>query len=111
MWYSKTTTIDKDSCLIYRGPCFIIEWFYDENGYSQPYEYFLKSSTGQKRKFLLLAKKMGDFGKIIDKIRYMLLNLSLTDIYVFSKQERRLLSQMLSEKRATNFLNKKKHWQ
>ena len=51
--------------MIYKGPFFSIEWFYDEKGYSQPYEYFLKTSACQKRKFLLLVKKMGDFGKII----------------------------------------------
>lgn len=60
MWYNQTTTIDKKSCVIYKGPFFSIEWFYDEKGYSQPYEYFLKTSAGQKRKFLLLVKKMGD---------------------------------------------------
>lgn len=69
MWYSKTI-IDKNSCLIYKGPFFTIEWFYDEKGYSQPYEYFLRSSAVQKRKFLLLVKKMGDFGKIIDKKKF-----------------------------------------
>ena len=62
--------MDKNSCLIYKGPFFTIEWFYDEKGYSQPYEYFLKTSAAQKRKFLLLAKKMGDFGKIIDKTKF-----------------------------------------
>ena len=69
MWYSKTL-LDKNSCLIYKGPFFTIEWFYDEKGYSQPYEYFLRSSAVQKRKFLLLVKKMGDFGKIIDKKKF-----------------------------------------
>ena len=57
----------KNSCLIYKETFFAIEWFYDENGYSQPYEYFLKVSDVQKRKFLLLVKKMDDFGKIIAK--------------------------------------------
>ena len=47
MWYSKTV-INKNSCLIYKGPFFTIEWYYDEKGYSQPYEYFLRSSAAHK---------------------------------------------------------------
>ncbi len=62
--------MNKDNCLIYQGEYFRVEWFYDEKGYSQPYEYFLKASASQKRKFLLLVKKMGDFGKIIDKTKF-----------------------------------------
>ena len=87
MWYSKSI-INKDSCLIYKGPCFAIEWFYDETGYSQPYEYFLKTSAAQKRKFLLLVKKMGDFGKIIDKKKF---RNEEDKIYAFKPQPDRYL--------------------
>ena len=62
--------MDKDTCLIYKGDFFTIEWFYDEKGYSQPYEYFLNVSDVQKRKFLMLVKKMGDTGKIFDKTKF-----------------------------------------
>lgn len=80
--------MDKNSCLIYKGPFFTIEWFYDEKGYSQPYEYFLKTSAAQKRKFLLLAKKMGDFGKIIDKTKF---RNEEDKIYAFKPQPDRYL--------------------
>lgn len=106
MWYSKTTLIDKESCLIYKGPCFTIEWFYDEKGYSQPYEYFLKSSAGQKRKFLLLAKKMGDFGKIIDKQKFRNED---DKIYAFKPQPDRYLCFFKTGKKiiVTNAFRKK----
>ena len=60
----------KESCLIYEGPCFRIEWFYDENGKSQAYDYFLETSDSQKRKFLILVKRIGDSGKIFDKTKF-----------------------------------------
>lgn len=106
MWYSKTTTIDNNSCLIYKGPFFTIEWFYDEDGYSQPYEYFLKSSAGQKRKFLLLVKKMGDFGKIIDKKKF---RNEENKIYAFKPKPDRYLCFFRSGKKiiVTNAFRKK----
>ena len=106
MWYSKTTIINKDSCLIYQGPFFTIEWFYDENGYSQAYEYFLKTSAVQKRKFLLLAKKMGDFGKIIDKKKF---RNEEDKIYAFKPQPDRYLCFFKSGKKiiVTNAFRKK----
>lgn len=78
----------KNSCLIYKETFFAIEWFYDENGYSQPYEYFLKVSDVQKRKFLLLVKKMDDFGKIIAKTKF---RKEEDKIYAFKPQPDRYL--------------------
>jgi hypothetical protein len=62
--------MDKDNCAIYIGPIFIIEWYYDQKGYSQSYDYFIRISQEQKRKFLILVKRMGDFGKIYDKVKF-----------------------------------------
>jgi hypothetical protein len=62
--------MDKDNCTIYIGPIFTIEWYYDQKGYSQAYDYFIKISQEQKRKFLILVKKMGDFGKIYDNTKF-----------------------------------------
>lgn len=106
MWYNQTTIINKKSCLIYRGPFFSIEWFYDEKGYSQPYEYFLKTSASQKRKFLLLAKKMGDFGKIIDKTKFRNED---DKIYAFKPQPDRYLCFFKTGKKiiVTNAFRKK----
>ena len=38
----------------YEGPCFTIEWFYNEQGESQALEYFNGLSDVQKRKVLML---------------------------------------------------------
>lgn len=72
--------MDERSSLIYEGSCFRVEWYYDENGKSQAYDYFLKTSDSQKRKFLILVKRMGDFGKIFDKTKF---NNELDQIYAF----------------------------
>ena len=106
MWYNQTTIINIKTCLIYRGPFFSIEWFYDEKGYSQPYEYFLKTSASQKRKFLLLAKKMGDFGKIIDKTKFRNED---DKIYAFKPQPDRYLCFFKTGKKiiVTNAFRKK----
>ena len=55
--------MDKENCLIYEGVFFRIEWFYDKAGYSQAFEYFRKASPSQKRKFLMLVKKIGDLDR------------------------------------------------
>jgi phage-related protein len=62
--------MDKNSCVIYAGPKYTLEWYYDNNGNSVAYDYFLKTTQEQKRKFLILAKKMGDFGKIFDITKF-----------------------------------------
>lgn len=68
MWYA--IVMDSDSCLIYKGDFYIVEWYFDDDGYSQAYEYFLKTSSLQKRKFLILVKKMADFGIIYDTSKF-----------------------------------------
>ena len=80
--------MDEHSCLIYEGSCFRIEWFYDENGKSQAYDYFLGTSDSQKRKFLMLVKRMGDAGKIFDKTKF---NNELDQIYAFKPKPDRYL--------------------
>lgn len=62
--------MDRDSCVIYRGSSYILEWYYDKNGDSVGYNYFLGTAPEQKRKFLILVKRMGDFGKIFDKTKF-----------------------------------------
>jgi len=62
--------VNKQDCVIYEGPCFTVEWFYDSTGYSQAFEYFEATSQAQKRKFLVLVKRMADFGKIMDKTKF-----------------------------------------
>jgi phage-related protein len=81
--------MDKDSCLIYRGPAFTIDWYYDTNGKSVGFDYFLSISKEQKRKFLVLAKRMGDSGRIFDinKFRH-----EGDGIFAFKPQPDRFLS-------------------
>jgi phage-related protein len=66
-----------------------VEWYYDENGYSQAYEYFLATSDVQKRKFLMLIKRIGDFGKIFDTTKF---RNEGDSIYAFKPQPDRYLS-------------------
>jgi hypothetical protein len=57
--------MDKEDCTMYIGPMFTIEWYYNQKGYSQAYDYFIKTSRKQKRSFLILVKKYGGFWKNI----------------------------------------------
>ncbi len=50
--------MDKDTCLFYEGEFYKVEWYFDDKGFSQAYEYFLKASAVQKRKFLILVKNL-----------------------------------------------------
>jgi phage-related protein len=81
--------MDKNSCVIYIGVFFTFEWYFDKNGNSQAYEYFLSTTQIQKRKFLMLVKRMGDFGKIFDKTKF---RYEGDNIYVFKPQPDRYLS-------------------
>ena len=62
--------MDKHDCVVYIGQCFTVEWYFDRNGYSQPYEYFLSTTQAQKRKFFVLVKRIAEFGKISDITKF-----------------------------------------
>ena len=81
--------INSTNCVIYVGECFTVEWYYEENGYSQAYEYFLTTSDIQKRKFLILVKRIADFGKIFDITKF---RNEGDNIYAFKPQPDRYLS-------------------
>jgi phage-related protein len=81
--------MDKNTCVIYAGPKYTLEWYYDQNGNSAAYDYFLKTTQEQKRTFLLLAKKMGDFGKIFDITKF---RNEGDGIFAFKPQPNRYLS-------------------
>ncbi|MDE5580959.1 MAG: type II toxin-antitoxin system RelE/ParE family toxin [Treponemataceae bacterium] len=98
--------MDKTNCTIYIGQYFTLEWYYDKNGYSQAYEYFLAITQEQRRKFLILAKRIGDFGKISDKTKFR----SEDDkIYEFKPQPDRYLCFFIKGKKiiVTNAFTKK----
>jgi len=85
----ETIKIDNTNCVIYVGGCFTVEWYYEENGYSQAYEFFLNTSDIQKRKFFVLIKRIADFGKIFDITKF---RNEGGDIYAFKPHPDRYLS-------------------
>ena len=90
--YQKYVTIvnmDEKSCLIYKGTRFSLKWYYDINGKSVAFDYFNNTTEDLQDKFLLLAKKMGDFGKIYDKNKF---RNEGDGIYAFKPQPDRYLS-------------------
>ena len=60
----------KEDCVIYEGLFFQIEWYFDSKGNSQPFDYFQECDLTQKRKFLMLCQRMGDFVKIMDCTKF-----------------------------------------
>ena len=88
--------MNKNNCTAYIGNFFTIEWYYDERGKSQSHEYYEGLSDLQKRKLLVLFKRIGDFGKIHDITKfnlkvtaYLHLNHNRIDFYPFSLKIRR----------------------
>jgi len=81
--------VDEKSCVIYIGKQFTLEWYYDKNGKSAAYDYFVETTREQRRKFFVLAMKMGDFGKIYDITKF---RNEGDGIYAFKPQPDRYLS-------------------
>ncbi len=81
--------MNKNNCTAYIGQRYIIEWYFNDEGMSPAFEYYANLSDPQKRKLLLLFKRMGDFGKINDitKFRY-----EGDEIFAFKPQPDRFLS-------------------
>ena len=98
--------MDESDCVIYSGNRFILEWYYDKNGKSVAYDFFLKTSEDLQDKFFVLMKKMGDIGKInnIEKFRN-----EGDGIYAFKPQPDRYLSFFTDGKKiiVTNGFKKK----
>ena len=81
--------MNKTNCTAYRGEKFIVEWFYNERGFSQSFEYYERLTDAQKRKLLMLFNRIGDFGKINDKTKF---RYEGDDIFAFKPQPDRFLS-------------------
>lgn len=81
--------MDEESCIIYVGDKFTLEWYYDTNGKSAAFDYFMKSTEELQDKFLILVKKMGDFGKIYDITQF---RNEGDGVYAFKPQPDRYLS-------------------
>ena len=81
--------VDENSCLIYKGSKFSLKWYYDANGKSAAFDYFKKAPEELQDRFLILVKKMGDFGKIYDITKF---RNEGDGIYAFKPQPDRYLS-------------------
>ncbi|MCK5671829.1 MAG: type II toxin-antitoxin system RelE/ParE family toxin [Spirochaetales bacterium] len=81
--------IKKDTCIAYKGLKYTIEWYFDRKGKSQVLEYYLGLTPLERRKVLMLFKRIGDFGKINDKTKF---RNEGDKIYAFKPQPNRFLS-------------------
>ena len=88
--------MNKNNCTAYIGNFFTIEWYYDEKGKSQSFEYYEELSDLQKRKLLVLFKRIGDFGKIHDITKF---NFEGDSIFAFKPQPDRFLSFFVKDKK------------
>ncbi|MDR0515673.1 MAG: type II toxin-antitoxin system RelE/ParE family toxin [Fibromonadaceae bacterium] len=92
--------------IAYLGEAFTIEWYFDSVGNSDALNYFNEQSDIQKRKLLMLFKRMGDFGKISDIAKF---RNEGEQIFAFKPQPDRYLSFFHSGKKiiVTNAFAKK----
>jgi phage-related protein len=99
--------MDNNDCLIYSGSKFSLEWYFDKNGKSVAKEFYLEASEDLQRKFLILIKKMGDFGIIYDITKF---RNEGDGIYAFKPQPDRYLSFFTDNKKiiVTNGFKKKR---
>jgi len=84
-----TADMDEKSCFIYEGSKFTIKWYFDINGKSDAFNFFENASEDMQIKFLVLVKRMGDFGKIFDITKF---RNEGDGIYAFKPQPDRYLS-------------------
>lgn len=80
--------------LVYKGPSFTVEWYFSEKGESLALDYYQSLDRNQRKKFLFLVKRIGDFGKISDKTKF---NYEGDQIYAFKPQPERFLCFFMQE--------------
>jgi phage-related protein len=88
--------VDKQDCVVYIGNSFSVEWYYEPDGYSQAYDYYVSTSQAQKRKFFVLVKRMAEFGKISDITKF---RNEGDEVYAFKPQPDRYLCFFIKGKR------------
>lgn len=84
----KDSDLVMKSFIIYQGPEFTIEWYYDDRGKSPALEYFDKLSFEQKDKLFNLLRQMGNAGVIKNKTKFRYEN---DQIYAFKPSPDRFL--------------------
>ena len=75
--------------IAYEGESLTVEWFFNEKGKSEALDFFETLSDTQKRKTLMLFKRIGDFGKISDITKF---RNEGEKIFAFKPQPDRFLS-------------------
>ena len=75
--------------IAYKGAKYTIEWYFNEKGLSQPYEYLMDLDAGMQKKIFYLFKRMGDYGIINDKTKF---RNEGDQIFAFKPQPDRFLS-------------------
>jgi phage-related protein len=56
--------------ILYQGPSFSIEWFYDKHGKSPAREFFLALPDSRKAALFALARRLGETGLIRDETKF-----------------------------------------
>ncbi|AMP93466.1 type II toxin-antitoxin system RelE/ParE family toxin [Legionella pneumophila] len=74
--------------IAYKGEAYTIEWYFDDNKYSDALEYYNSLNKAEKIQLLKLLKRMGDNGEIKDKTKFMNEG---DKIYAFKPQPERFL--------------------
>lgn len=92
--------------IAYEGDVFTVEWFFNKHGNSEALNFFESLSNVQKRKALMLFKRIGDFGKISDITKF---RNEGEKIFAFKPHPERFLSFFYSGKKIviTNAFHKK----
>ena len=90
----------------YEGEALTVEWFFNEKGKSEALDFFETLSNAQKRKTLMLFKRIGDSGKISDITKF---RNEGEKIFAFKPQPDRFLSFFYAGKKivVTNGFRKK----
>ncbi len=92
--------------IAYKGPEYIIEWYYNQKGKSPAYDYYKALSQKDKARLLYLFKRMGDIGEIKDRTKF---NYEGNLIYAFKPQPDQFLCFFFEGKKTivTNAFHKK----
>jgi phage-related protein len=98
--------MDKKDYIAYEGAVYTIEWYFDESGKSQAFDYLLELSLEMQQKVFYLIKRIGDNGKINDITKF---RNEGDKIYAFKPQPDRFLSFFVKNKTIiiTNAFRKK----
>lgn len=74
--------------VVYKGEKYQIEWYFDEKGNSEAFQFFEKCNEDLQIKLLALVKRMGDIGEIKDKTKF---NFEGDQIFAFKPKPNRFL--------------------